>query len=289
MFIALSFVLTSRVLRRRTAELIDDHKQVLTYIIVTRRNQVLAFRRGKLQRIEVYFKGSECIGFGGHVSGDDIDLFSTADMGVMNSAIRELHEELELPALDKKRLDKGVGLECIGILNDDSSPVGRRHFAFIFKYEVSDDKRWDHPERGEKSITQLRWLGSPTDSMVPIRRFEYWSQLCFRILPKLGSIFIDIQCGREKRPLLPPHMLCIIGALGSGKSELTRLLCSEYGYKEINSGQVLAQILGIPPYLQQPDQYFRTEHNNLYRKPEPRTFLLERSVSMQKLLAAVRS
>lgn len=245
-------------MHRTDAEMANDYKQVLTYIIVTRRNQILAFRRGNYNRVEDFLKGSECIGFGGHVSANDKDLFSAPDMGVRSSAIRELNEELQLPEPDRRRLERGTGLKCIGLLNDDSSPVGRRHFAFLFRYEVSGDKSWDNPERGEKSITQLRWLGPPSpELLVPIRRFEYWSQLCFReYYPKWVHSASTFNIVR-KRPLTPPHLLCVIGSLGSGKSEFTRLLCSEFGYEEINTGQVVAQLLGIPPVPETPRDIFQ--------------------------------
>src|SRR2546422_6419167 len=41
----------------------------------------------------------------------------------------------------------------VGALNDDSSPVGRRHFAFILRYEASDDPAWD---RSEEHTSELQ-------------------------------------------------------------------------------------------------------------------------------------
>lgn len=73
---------------RLTAERIDTHKQLLTYVLVTRGEDVLSFRRGNYNRTEDYLRGSECIGFGGHVSRKDIDLFSASDMGVRECVIK---------------------------------------------------------------------------------------------------------------------------------------------------------------------------------------------------------
>ena len=67
----------------------------------------------------------------------------------------------------------------MGILNDDSSEVGRKHFAFVFRYHVKDSPTWNNPIRGEKAITQLRWLDMDPPKF-SIRGFEYWSQLCLR-------------------------------------------------------------------------------------------------------------
>ncbi|MFO1521177.1 MAG: hypothetical protein U1F77_04725 [Kiritimatiellia bacterium] len=117
------------------------YKQVLTYGIVRRGTEVLSFRRGTYNWTEEYLKGSLCIDSGGHVTEEDCDLFNMADLGVRANILRELSEELVLPEADKRRLFNGeAGLDLIGPLNDDSSDVGRRHFAFVFQYTVSSDK-----------------------------------------------------------------------------------------------------------------------------------------------------
>jgi predicted NUDIX family phosphoesterase len=234
-----------RVLMRLRAEQVDDHKQLLTYILVRRGNSVLGYKRGVYNRVEDMLKGAQCVGFGGHVGPDDRDLLSPDVLGIFGCARRELREELSLPAADLRRLDDGIGLSIIGILNDDSSDVGRRHLAIVLQYEVSDDDAWDRPRRGEKSITQLRWLTS--DAAVRCWEFEYWSQLCLReFLPDLiesapASII------RRARPLQPPHLLCLVGEMASGKTEASRVLVTEFGYVEINSGQVVADLISMPP------------------------------------------
>lgn len=246
----------SSYIERLAAENDNLHKQVLTYIMVTKRDKVLAYKRGNFNRVEDFLRGSYCIGFGGHVAENDRELFSSADMGVKQSAIRELSEELKLPDEDKKRLTRGIGLRVVGVLNDDSSIVGQRHFAFLFQYEVSDDSYWEKPERGEKSITQLRWLG-PNLPPIPILNFEYWSQLCLREFFSSSVIAAPAHRIRRRRLLTPPHVLCVVGELGSGKSETTKLLCKEFGYTEINTGQLMATLLCIPPVPETPREAFQ--------------------------------
>jgi predicted NUDIX family phosphoesterase/dephospho-CoA kinase len=243
---------------RPAAEVENQHKQVLTYIMVCRGSHVLAFKRGTYNWAEEFLRGSHCIGFGGHVAEVDNDLFDHEWFGIRRTVARELDEELQLPRADKERLAHGVGLKVVGVLNDDSSEVGRRHFAFIFRYDVSDDLYWNQPIRGEKSITQLRWLdvASPTFS---IRGFEYWSQLCLRtyfksVIKAQASYFIG-----RKRPLIPPHILCIVGPIGSGKTETSAVLKKDYGYAEVNSGQVVAELIVLPPVTKTPRETFQRE------------------------------
>lgn len=233
------------VLDRSVAESDDNHKQILTYILVTRGDEVLCYQRGSYNRTEDMLRGLECVGFGGHVNAEDRDLFAQDDAGILRAAARELNEELKLPPPDKARLASNEGLTVVGLLNDDSSAVGRRHFAVVLKYEVSSHEYWENPQRGEKSINQLRWLRRGDD--VDLVRFEYWSQLALRsFAPQVideGPAFTVVR----KRPFLLPHIMCIVGPIGSGKTEAVQLLREEYGYIEINSGKVLAKLMNVPP------------------------------------------
>ncbi len=135
-------------MERLDAERSDSFKQILTYVMVTRGSRILAFRRGSYSSVEDYLRGSLCVGFGGHVSESDSTLFNRSDLGLADSAVRELTEELRLPAAERLRLEARQGLNLVGVLNDDSSAVGRRHFAFLFRYEVSDDPKWETPFGG---------------------------------------------------------------------------------------------------------------------------------------------
>lgn len=251
---------------RIKAEAIVTHKQILTYVLVTRKGDVLAYKRGNYNRVEDFLRGADCIGFGGHVSSADNDLFSVGDMGIEKCVTRELSEELSLPDVDVQRLRDGVGLSCIGILNDDSSIVGQRHMAFLFNYEVSDHPAWDDPKRGEKSITQLRWLSK--DLKVHIWNFEYWSQLCLREYHKSNIKTKSAYRLRRVKPLKSPNIICIIGSVGCGKSEATKILCNEYGYQEINTGRLVADILKIPPIPITTREEFQTKAWKFISSPD---------------------
>jgi len=241
---------------RLEAEQSDTHKQVLTYTIVRRGTKVLAFRRGSYNRTAEFLRGSDCVGFGGHVTRDDANLFNYDGLGIIDSAARELMEELRLPEQDRAAVLTANALKLVGVLNDDSSPIGRRHFAFLFSYEASADQLWNEPQRGEKSITQLRWLDSRAPNF-SLRTFEYWSQLflrsqCRRLISDQPSFHIH-----RKRPLRPPHVLCVVGQIGSGKSEATATLRDEFSYAEINSGRILAELLNIPAIPRTPRLVFQ--------------------------------
>jgi len=239
---------------RLQAEGDNEHKQVLTYIMVSRKSQLLAFKRGTYNRVEDFLRGSECVGFGGHVAEVDRTLFSLRDLGLIDNAIRELSEEIKLPEKDIARLRTRHGLRVVGLLNDDSSPAGRRHFAFVLIYETSNDPSWQRPVRGEKSITRLRWV---KPSELSLWDYEYWSQLCLREYFPRQIRTLPAYVIRRRNPLNPPHILCVLGRVSSGKSETTNVLKRDFGYKEVNSGKVLARILRVPPVPKTPREEFQ--------------------------------
>ena len=256
--------LCRRLLRRKVCEYLPrleaeqtcEYKQVLTYIMVTRKGTILAYKRGQYNRVEDFLRGSLCVGFGGHVTQEDLSLFTTSGMGVYEACSRELQEELKLPSADIRRLQDAEGLSLVGVLNDDSSEVGERHIAILFSYEVSEDSAWNSPKRGEKAITQLHWL-LPSDPPPPIWEFEYWSQLCLRsYFPNLVKAAPAYRV-RRKRVFASPHLLCVLGSVGSGKSETTKILRDEFGYIELNTGRILAKILNIPPVPDTPREVFQ--------------------------------
>lgn len=244
---------------RFEAEQREDLKQLLTYVLVTCGKKVLCYRRGSYNRAEEYLRGSLCVGFGGHISQADCNLFNLGNFTQLakDAAARELVEELQLPSADQSRLEDRRNLSLLGLLNDDSSATGRKHLAVILRYEVAEDSDWLKPIKGEKSINQLRWLDLDHFD-AEFRYFEYWSQLCLTaFFPKVARAqpaFIV----RRKSVFKTRHVLCIIGGIGSGKSAATRILSDEFDYVEINSGQVLSKLMSIPPVPQSDRAIFQS-------------------------------
>lgn len=241
---------------RHEAEQRDDIRQILTYVLVTSGDSLLAYRRGHYNRVEDFLRGSRCIGFGGHVNERDRTLLNqSGDQGIIDNATRELNEELRLPSNDIRSIAQQPP-RIIGVLNDDSSPVGRRHLAFVLKYEVCRLRDWIPPRRGELSIRELMWL-NPKNERIPIFEFEYWSQLVLREYHKKVVAAQPTYLVRRRTPFKGRHVLCVTGPIGSGKTEATRVLVQNHGYSEVNSGRVVASLLGIPPVPETPRAEFQ--------------------------------
>jgi predicted NUDIX family phosphoesterase len=241
---------------RTEAEATEDHKQVVTYVLVTHGANVLSFRRGTFNRAAAFLRGSLCIGFGGHAAEGDLSIFSFADAGVFANAARELREEVVVP--HPTREVQAEDLKVVGIINDDSSEVGRRHVGIVMRYDVRDTdwSAWKHAQRGEKSINQLRWIDILAED-VNLAEFEYWSQLCWR---ELFPVIVKAQPAYRilrKKPFRGPHILVVAGGMGSGKSLATRFLARKFGYVEVNSGRVVADLLSVAPVPETPRPIFQ--------------------------------
>lgn len=266
----------------------NNFTQVVTYVLVSRGEALLSYRRGTYSRVDKFLQGAFCVGFGGHVVETDLDLFNVDTMGVYECAARELAEELCLPNADLQRLRQREGLRIVGIINDDSSEVGRRHLAFVMRYEVSRDPIWERPERGEKAITQLRWISARDPGQVWLWEFEYWSQLCLReYAPRLVLVRPAYRLMRRS-PLKPPHILLVIGAAGSGKTLATEVLKTNFGYEEINTGRVVAQLIGIPPIPNTPRHEFQERAWNFISEPSGPERLANRLVEIVQALNGPR-
>jgi predicted NUDIX family phosphoesterase/dephospho-CoA kinase len=266
----------------------NELTQIVTYVLVSRDNALLAYRRGTYNRVEKFLQGVFCIGFGGHVVEADLDLFNLETLGVYECAARELMEELDLPEYDVERLRRHEGLSIVGIINDDSSEAGRRHLAFVMRYEVSQDPSWAQPSRGEKAITQLRWISIREPQKIWLWNFEYWSQLCIREFAReLVHIRSAFRLLRRK-PLKPPHFLVVIGPVGSGKTLATAVLRQDFGYVEINTGKVVAELLGIPPVPRTPRQEFQRRAWKFISAPNNSTRFAKRLLELAKAHGAAR-
>jgi len=73
---------------RTTAETDNDFKQFITYTIIQNQTRILSFRRGQYNRAASFLRGALCVGFGGHVSETDLNIFTYQDHGIRANAAR---------------------------------------------------------------------------------------------------------------------------------------------------------------------------------------------------------
>ena len=156
---------------RAQAEANPDFKQIIPYVVVTDGKSILHYVRGKKageQRLVA--KGS--IGIGGHINDEDHSLFADGMQAFQAAVEREVREELSVQgAFDAKP---------VGLINDDSTEVGRVHFGIVHLLFRTPDK----VKKNEQVITQVEFV--PIEELKAKReQMETWSQLCLDNLEAL--------------------------------------------------------------------------------------------------------
>lgn len=161
---------------RRMAEENADWKQLIPYCVLVRPGEVFCVERTKVQG-ERRLHGLLSIGLGGHVNPEDRAPASAE--GLLRRALqRELDEEL---LIDWTRASAPPLL--LGLLNDDSNPVGQVHAGLVFRLEFPATGQGDEV-CGSVSVREttrmrgcFRHLVQANGLWQDPARFESWSRI----------------------------------------------------------------------------------------------------------------
>jgi predicted NUDIX family phosphoesterase len=148
---------------RRDVEDDPGFKQIIPYVIFRSGDLVFTYRRGK-QQGESRLHSLRSLGVGGHVAEADADGQSTLDAYEL-ALRRELDEEVAIGS-------EGV-LRRVGLINDDSNPVGAVHLGVVHVYELkSPSVRPREEGLADPEFVEVLDLRRHWDE------FETWSQIC---------------------------------------------------------------------------------------------------------------
>jgi len=148
----------SRFVERPLAEEDPASKQLIPYVVVRDRGRVFLMERTDAGGdARLHRKAS--IGVGGHLNPVD-----TGDDPLMVGLRREWAEELVA--------DWEPEFQLVGLLNDDSNPVGSVHLGVVFEVEA-DGRAVDVRERHKLSGRMV----APTEVLDAWDRLETWSRL----------------------------------------------------------------------------------------------------------------
>jgi predicted NUDIX family phosphoesterase len=145
-------------------------KQLIPYCIFRHkgtdgRDMVFAYTRGKGQG-EGRLRSKRSVGIGGHISSDDV---LAGDNVYQEGMRRELAEEVFIDTEYTER--------CVGLINDDQSPVGQVHLGVVHLFDVaSPDVRPRESELIECGFCPVEEL------LADLSGFETWSQYCLQAL-----------------------------------------------------------------------------------------------------------
>ncbi|CAN5890839.1 phosphoesterase [soil metagenome] len=166
---------------RPRAEMEQDpsFKQIIPYVVFRAAGKIFCYTRGSSQG-EARLHRLRSLGVGGHVDEADAEGRETLDAYEL-ALRRELDEEV--------RIGSPGQLRMVGLINDDSTPVGKVHLGVVHLYEL------ERPEV-EPREHGLAEPGFVAEADLPGLRpqFETWSQICIEAL----------LCG-DRKPALSIH------------------------------------------------------------------------------------
>jgi predicted NUDIX family phosphoesterase len=158
---------------RPRSEVEDDPglKQIIPYVVFRAGDAVFCYTRGQTQG-EARLHRLRSLGVGGHVAEADAEGRATLDAYEM-ALRRELDEEVAIAS--------GGRIGRVGLINDDSNPVGRVHLGVVHLYDL---------ERPAVAPREDGLAGAEFLSIPRVRalraEFETWSQICIDAVLKAG-------------------------------------------------------------------------------------------------------
>jgi predicted NUDIX family phosphoesterase/2-polyprenyl-3-methyl-5-hydroxy-6-metoxy-1,4-benzoquinol methylase len=221
---------------RKVAEEDSSYKQIVSYVIVIYKDRLLRFTRHKSKRNKFldYLDGKFSIGFGGHVQEGDLLFSKKKDSGYSASLVRELFEESMIHVENVK------SIKTIGVLNDDSTPRGKCHFAFVHLVKLATLSFRDK----DKYVNDLKMV-SFQEISDEFASYEWWSKLCLQFLfPNKLKFDCFIDTKRNFKLKEDYKYLAIVGEISSGKSRVCAILSETYGYIHVPCSKIMREIIG---------------------------------------------
>lgn len=146
-------------------------KQLIPYVIFRHRDaegrvSLFQYTRGKGQG-ETRLHAKRSVGIGGHISSDDAAVVGSQPYE--EGLRRELAEEVAINTPYRE--------QCVGLINDDESEVGRVHLGVVHIFDVEqpavEPRETDICQTGFRPIEEL---------LAELDQFETWSKICLQAL-----------------------------------------------------------------------------------------------------------
>ena len=154
---------------RAAAEDDPSHKQLIPYCVFRCGERILHYTRGKAGG-EARLHAKISVGVGGHINPIDTGHGRTGPDAYHAAVARELDEELTLATASTQRI--------IGLLNDESNPVGQVHLGIVHLIELATPAVTSR----EDALTDLAFAPLAELNGPLFERLETWSQHCIRHL-----------------------------------------------------------------------------------------------------------
>lgn len=143
---------------RSAMEMDPAFKQIIPYVVLRHGDHIFHYRRGKGAG-EKRLHALRSLGIGGHINPSD----QAGGDPYRQGLLRELQEEVRIEGSWKE--------QCIGLINDDSLPVGKVHLGVVHLFDLETPR----VERREADLMDAGF--APMSALIADRAgFETWSQ-----------------------------------------------------------------------------------------------------------------
>jgi predicted NUDIX family phosphoesterase len=149
-------------LPRALMETDPRYKQIIPYLIFTYENRYFLMQR-QAKATEIRLQSKWSLGIGGHIRQEDIE-----GDDIVRWAQREFHEEVDY--------NGSLTVTPIGILNDDTNPVGQVHVGLVYLLQG------DSPAIKVKSELKSGELLTLEECAHYYESMETWTQIIFDTL-----------------------------------------------------------------------------------------------------------
>ncbi len=140
-------------------------KQIIPYVVLRCGELIYHYTRGK-KGTEARLRALQSIGVGGHISTEDA---AGASDPYRAGMLRELLEEIHL--------ESGHREHCLGLINDDSTPVGQVHLGIVHVFELDEPR----VRRREEALTE-DGFAALAELRARSNEFETWSRFVLEAL-----------------------------------------------------------------------------------------------------------
>lgn len=158
----------TRFMERDLAEHDPKFKQLIPYVVLRYQDSLFQYVRGK-GASESRLLAKRSVGLGGHIEPIDQSLFASQWDLYLEAAKREVHEEVHVNTTWKEHI--------VGLLNDDSSEVGKVHLGIVHLWDVVVPA----VRKREGQITQAGFVPIQSLKRKP-EELETWSQFVLHLL-----------------------------------------------------------------------------------------------------------
>lgn len=161
---------------RKNCEYDPSWKQIIPYIVISCQGRVFTYERGSgggEKRLDAMLS----MGIGGHINHEDAGS-STATLRrlVERGMWREFTEEVRLLVPPSRT-------RLVGVVNDDSTEVGKHHAGFVYECEIAFP---DFDVAEKTSIANGRFV-TPEQLATDFARCESWTQVLLSNLFLIGG------------------------------------------------------------------------------------------------------